>query len=93
MKTSLLIALFVSLALACAANPIRVLYLGTRRPRPRMTCHVLMQELGRDAIWFDYTSDPQAVTREWLAKFDASCSTRRREKFKNSGPRMPARKW
>ena len=70
MKTSLLITLFVSLVLNCAASPIRVLYLGTEERAPRMTCHVLMRDLGRDAIWFDYLSDAQAATPEFVAKFD-----------------------
>ena len=70
MKTSLLFALFLSLALKCAANPIRVLYLGTADRAPRMTCHVLMRDLGRDAIWFDYVYDSKAATPEFVAKFD-----------------------
>ncbi len=70
MKTSLFLALFVSLAFKCAANPIRVLYLGTADRGPRMTAHALMRDLGRDAIWFDYVSDPAAATPAFVAKFD-----------------------
>ena len=70
MKTSLLLALFVALALKCAANPIRVLYLGTPDRAPRMAAHALMRDLGRDAIWFDYVSDSRAATPEFVAKFD-----------------------
>ena len=69
MKTPLL-TLFLSLALSCAANPIRVLYLGTGDRGARMNSHVLMRDLGRDAIWFDYRSDPKAATPEFVAKFD-----------------------
>ncbi|MSU33211.1 MAG: hypothetical protein EXS25_11290 [Pedosphaera sp.] len=29
-----------------------------------------MRNLGRDAIWFDYTTDPAVVTIEWIARFD-----------------------
>jgi putative membrane-bound dehydrogenase-like protein len=69
MKTSLS-ALFLSLAVVCTANPIRVLYLGTPDRGPRMNSHMLMRDLGRDAIWFDYVSDPQDATPEFVAKFD-----------------------
>ena len=37
------------LALPCAAQPIRVLYLGTPDRGPRMTAHTLMRDLGRGA--------------------------------------------
>ena len=70
MKKSLFITLFLLLALKCAAHPIRVLYLGTADRNARMTCHVLMRDLGRDAIWFDYVTDPQAATPDFVAKFD-----------------------
>lgn len=70
MKTPLLIALFVSFAFTSAASPIRVLYLGTEDRAPRMNCHALMRDLGRDAIWFDYLSDPKDATPEFVAKFD-----------------------
>ena len=69
-KTVLLLALFIALALPGAANPIRVLYLGTPDRAARMTCHVLMRDLGRDAIWFDYVSDPAAATPAFAARFD-----------------------
>lgn len=61
----------VSFATAHAAGPIRVLYLGKEGTPSSMHCAALMQELGRDAIWFDYTADPHLVTREWIGKFDA----------------------
>ena len=70
MKSPLVFILFFALMLECAANPIRVLYLGTAERTPRMTSHVLMRDLGRDAIWFDYVSDPQAATPDFVAKFD-----------------------
>jgi putative membrane-bound dehydrogenase-like protein len=69
MKTSVL-TLFLALTLSSTASPIRVLYLGTPDRGPRMNSHVLMRDLGRDAIWFDYVSDPKAATPEFVAKFD-----------------------
>ena len=68
--------LFTALLLATAATPasaapLRVLYAGTLERGPRLTCHVLMRDLGRDAIWFEYVSDPAAATAEFLGKFDA----------------------
>jgi len=35
-----------------------------------MTAHVLMRDLGRDAVWFDYIYDPAAATPAFVAKFD-----------------------
>ena len=70
-RLPLRLALFASLAVFAAANPIRVLYLGTPDRGPRMAAHALMRDLGRDAIWFDYVSDPAAATPQLLAKFDA----------------------
>ncbi len=64
------LAALLLLALPCAAQPIRVLYLGTAERTPRMTSHALMRDLGRDAIWFDYVSDPAAATPDFVAKFD-----------------------
>jgi putative membrane-bound dehydrogenase-like protein len=54
-----------------AAGPIRVLYLGKEGTSSSQHCHILMEQFGRDAIWFDYTAEPAAVTPEWLAKFDS----------------------
>lgn len=56
---------------AAAPSPLRVLFLGDGQPASRDHCHGLMKEMGRDAIWFDYTSDPTQVTPAWLALFDA----------------------
>jgi putative membrane-bound dehydrogenase-like protein len=66
----LLSAVFLSSALV-AAGPIRVLYLGKDGTSSNQHCHILMEQLGRDAIWFDYIADATVVTPEWLAKFDA----------------------
>jgi putative membrane-bound dehydrogenase-like protein len=70
MKKSLVFALFAAVLAPAVASPIRVLYLGTPERTPRMTAHVLMRDLGRDAIWFDYVSDPGDLTPSFLAKFD-----------------------
>ncbi len=70
MKLPLLWLLFVSLALKCGAQPLRVLYLGTPDRTPRMTAHVLMRDLGRDALWFDYVSNPADATPAFVSKFD-----------------------
>ncbi|MDP3073702.1 MAG: c-type cytochrome [Opitutaceae bacterium] len=64
------LAALLLLALPCAAQPIRVLYLGTPDRGVRMTAHTLMRDLGRDAIWFEYVSDPAAATPEFVGKFD-----------------------
>src|SRR5437867_1880127 len=49
-----------------ASGPIRVLYLGQEDNQAAQHCHVLMRELGREAIWFDYTAESGMVTPEWL---------------------------
>ena len=51
-------------------GPIRVLFLGSESAGSRKLCHAAMRDLGREAIWFDYTADPAQVTQEWLAAFD-----------------------
>ncbi len=67
---SLGLSVLLLLALECAAQPIRVLYLGTPERGPRMTAHALMRDLGREAIWFDYVSDPADLTARFVGKFD-----------------------
>lgn len=52
-------------------GPIRVLFLGSESGDGRKHCHTVMRDLGREAVWFDYASDPTQVTAEWLGKFDA----------------------
>jgi hypothetical protein len=63
--------LLCSLAAAHAAGPIRVLYLGQDDPLPRQHCAYLMQQLGRDAIWFDYAPAAASSSPEKHANFDA----------------------
>ncbi len=72
MKTRLaLTALFLALAAAVSASPLRILYVGTPDRGSRMACHALMRDLGRDAIWFEYVSDPASATADFIRKFDA----------------------
>ena len=70
------LALAVALVAASAAaeaatGPLRILYLGREGTPASRHCHVLMRDLGRDAIWFDYTADAAVVTPEWVRRFDA----------------------
>ena len=70
-----LLSLFGVAALAAglqaATGPLRVLYLGQDGTLSIDHCHVLMREFGREAIWFDYTSNPAIATPEWASRFDA----------------------
>src|SRR5260221_8973658 len=75
---SRILTLFAALALAAATafagdagGPIHVLFLGGEAAGSRPHVHALMQELGRDAIWFEYADDVKTVTPERLALFDA----------------------
>ena len=70
MKAPLFVSLLLALAVDAFAQPLRVLYLGTPDRAPRMKAHVLMRDLGRDAIWFDYVSNPDDATLAFVAKFD-----------------------
>jgi putative membrane-bound dehydrogenase-like protein len=54
-----------------APGPIRVLYLGKEDPAVMRRCHVLMRELGRDAIWFEFASADKEQTPGWSDRFDA----------------------
>ena len=56
---------------AAATGPIRVLHLGKDGTDSAKHAHAIMRDLGRDAIWFDYISDPDVVVPDWIAKFDA----------------------
>jgi putative membrane-bound dehydrogenase-like protein len=62
-------SLFTVLLAQAATGPIRVLYLGAEDTDAGRHAHVLMRDLGRDAIWFDYTTGV-GVTAGWVAKFD-----------------------
>ena len=73
MKRLLPLALaFALTSLAHAApGPLRVLFASSGDDASGKRCHVLMRELGREAIWFDYVANPAEVTPELLANFDA----------------------
>ncbi len=76
--------LLVTTALASAATgPIRVLHLGDGTTATTRHAHVLMRDLGRDAIWFEYASDAARVTPEWIAKFDAVLLDAPKDSFKS----------
>jgi putative membrane-bound dehydrogenase-like protein len=78
------ICVLLPIALAHAAQgPVRVLYLGKEGSDATRHAHVLMRDLGRDAIWFDYTSEPALVTPEWIAKFDVVLLDAPKEDFKS----------
>lgn len=68
--SSLLLAILFPFA-AFADGPIRVLYLGKEGTPAPKHCAAMMEQFGRDAIWFDYTSDASLVNHAWIAKFDA----------------------
>ena len=71
MKHLLALFLIVSSFAVHAAGPIRILFLGSEAAGSRPHMHVLMREMGRDAIWFEYADDLKTVTPERLALFDA----------------------
>ena len=70
---SIIVGWLVVAAASCVADggPLRVLFLGSEDAGSRQHVHVLMRELGREAIWLEYADDPKAVTPEWVARFDA----------------------
>ncbi len=69
-RAALSLAAAVALASAAHAQPIRVLFLGQEGTPASRHCHAVMRELGRDAVWFDYSSDPAVATADWMARFD-----------------------
>ena len=56
---------------AAAPSPLRVLFLGDSSPASRDRCHVLMKEMGRKAVWFDYTTDASLIFSGRAKGFDA----------------------
>ena len=67
---------------AAAPSPLRVLFLGDGQTASRDHCHVLMKELGRDAVWFDYApgrrvlAAPDATIAAMAAAPDAAAARR-----------------
>ncbi|MDB6174545.1 MAG: rane-bound dehydrogenase protein [Chthoniobacteraceae bacterium] len=70
-RAALLVSLLTLTSASAAEGPLRILYLGQEEGASSKQCAILMQELGREAIWFDYTADAALATPEWVAKFDA----------------------
>lgn len=79
-----------SLTATAAPSPIRVLHLGHDGSPSANHAHVLMRELGRDAIWFEYTSDPGVATAEWIQRFDAVLLDAPRDAFPALSAAVPA---
>ena len=93
MKNRLILAfLFLALTAAGSASPLRILYAGTPDRAPRMACHALMRDLGRDAIWFEYVSDPAAATADFVGKFDAVVLDAPADRFPSLAAVPPARR-
>ncbi len=71
----ILVSLFASAQAAERTGPIRVLFLGheARHHDSGAYAPMLMQALGREAIWFDYVTSPEAAfaDAEFLDRFDA----------------------
>ncbi|HRQ89190.1 MAG TPA: ThuA domain-containing protein [Bacteroidia bacterium] len=79
-KRTLLVAFALSTSLvptkaADHSGPIRVLFVGheSEHHPSGLYAPMLMQALGRDAIWFDYATTPEAAfaDAEYLDRFDA----------------------
>jgi len=77
----LLVAAILTLRASAAPGPMRIVYLGKDGTLAPKHCAALMRELGRDAIWFDYTADPAQATPEWLGAFDAVLLDAPKEEF------------
>ncbi len=72
------LVLLATLALVVVADaaprPIRVLFLGhedNRVHNSSASAALLMEKLGRDAIYFDYFTTPDCLNRETLSRYDA----------------------
>ena len=83
MKYSLSLAFTLAFPafVVAAPSPLRVLFLGDSSSASRDHCHILMKEMGRDAVWFDYASDPAAVTATMMGQFDAVLVEGNAERF------------
>lgn len=77
-----LVALTLPLCAEAAPGPIRVAYLGKEGTAAPKHCAALMRELGRDAIWFDYTASTADATPEWIGAFDAVLLDAPKEDFR-----------
>lgn len=69
-----LITLFITLTAPAATGPVRVLFLGHENNKVHNSsaaAALLMQECGRDAIYFDFFTQPTCLNPETLARYDA----------------------
>ena len=65
---------FTAIQLHAADGPIRMLFLGHENQKFHASakwCALLMQNLGRDGIYFDYEVKPDCFTPERLQHYDA----------------------
>src|SRR4051794_30146330 len=70
----ILFLLLISAYAKAAPRPIRVLFLGHEDVRVHNSsalAALLMEKLGREAIYFDYATTPECLNRERLSHYDA----------------------
>src|SRR6478672_7021180 len=65
--------LALAASLQAAPGPIRVLFLGheSEHHDSAKYCPLLMKEMGREAIYFDYFTRPDVLNTEMLSHYDA----------------------
>lgn len=71
---ALLLFFILTISTYGASGPIRVLFLGhedLRVHNSSTAAAVLMEKLGREAIYFDYVTTPDCLNRETLSHYDA----------------------
>ncbi|CAN5911335.1 hypothetical protein BH11VER1_BH11VER1_13740 [soil metagenome] len=68
-----LIAITLAASLQAAPGPIRILFLGHESDHHDSAkyCPILMKEMGREAIYFDYFTQPEVLNSETLSNYDA----------------------
>ena len=81
---TLLFVLVLSVIASAADRPIRVLFLGHESEHHNSGKYLpyLMANFGRDAIWFDYFTQPDCLNAETLAHYDAVMLYANHEKMK-----------
>ena len=72
MIRSILLVLLFAVSARADSGPIRVLFVGKESPdhTSGKRSHVLMRDLGRDAIWFDYATGATPAPVEF-ERYDA----------------------
>ncbi|MEP6672271.1 MAG: hypothetical protein ABJF10_24115 [Chthoniobacter sp.] len=71
---ALLLFFILTISTYAAPRPIRVLILGhedLRVHNSSAAAAVLMEKLGREAIYFDYATTPDCLNHETLSSYDA----------------------